>query len=75
MVRKSTLFRLFGFTFLALAACFGTLTLTAQPAQALYCFQSWGACWFTHVEESETTLCCMYECPDGRQFSGVCERI
>ena len=71
MIRKSALSRLLGLAFLVLVACFST----AQPVEALYCFPSWGNCWFTHIEESDTTICCMYECPDGRQFSGVCERI
>jgi hypothetical protein len=75
MLRKSTMFRLLCLTLLAALASFGALTITAQPAQALWCAPTFFGCEFSHVGDFGTAICCVYQCPNGNQRIGVCEQV
>jgi hypothetical protein len=74
-MKKSTLFRLFCLALLAVPASFGAFNLTAQPAHALQCSQTFLGCGFSHVGEFGNAICCVYVCPNGSQRTGVCEPI
>lgn len=75
MMRKSTLIRLTCLALLAVLASFGTVTLTARPAHATYCDASFTGCAFSHVQEFCSAICCIYQCPDGSQITGMCTPI
>ncbi|HSF42355.1 MAG TPA: hypothetical protein VLT87_21305 [Thermoanaerobaculia bacterium] len=66
--------RLLGAAVLTVIALFGTFTMTAQPAQALYCFNRFLGCQFYQVQDFGGAICCVYVCPDGSEKVGVCEQ-
>jgi hypothetical protein len=74
-MRKSTLLKLLFTVMLGIASIFGVLTVTAQPAHALYCWNSFADCWFVEARSYEYAICCIYQCPDGSEVTGMCEPI
>lgn len=75
MMRKLTLARLMCLALLAVLASFGAFTLTARPAHALWCDSSFAGCGFSHVEDYGTAICCVYQCPNGSQLTGMCTPV
>lgn len=72
MMRKSTMVRILCLALLAVLASFGAFNLTAQPAHALQCSQTFLGCGFSYVGEFGNAVCCVYTCPDGSERTGVC---
>lgn len=74
-MKKSTVLRLLCLALLAVAASFGAFNVTAQPAHALQCSQTFAGCGFSHVGDFGNAICCVYLCPNGHERTGVCEQI
>ena len=75
MLRKSTLLRLLCLALFATLAAFGIFNVTAQPAHALYCADTFLGCSFSHIQEYSNQICCRYLCANGTYKTGVCEQI
>ncbi|HSK77128.1 MAG TPA: hypothetical protein VLQ45_11765 [Thermoanaerobaculia bacterium] len=74
MLRKSTMLRLLCAAVLAVTAAFGAFTITAEPAHALYCPDTFLGCEFDRVQDYGNMICCVYACPTGNERVGNCEQ-
>lgn len=58
---------------LAFVALVATLSVTPEPAHAIYCSNNFLGCYYSYVElTAGGHYCCMYRCSDGRTIRGVC---
>ena len=75
MLRKSTMLRLLCATVLAVMALFGAFNITAEPAHALYCPETFLGCELDRVQDYGNMICCVYYCSStGRERVGNCEQ-
>ena len=73
-MRKSTLLRLLCLALLAALASFGAFNVTAQPAYALMCPETFLGCDFYGIGDYGNAICCEYRCGGGRIRTGPCEQ-